>query len=820
MSGRRTLGAAIAGLVLASGTAQAQSAWDARLAISAFPSPYLSDWESNPAIGTLTITNPVATDQNVLLSYRVTDRSGRLLASGRSSAVLIPRGAPTVITDFVGLPGRSQHDQSLEDQMRRTGRLPEGDNTTCVAVTDAGGFVLAEDCATFSIVYPDAPSLIGPMDEAALTTGFPILQWTPLQVPPAFQLTYLVRVSEVLAGQTPLQALVANIPVFETTTSGTSLEYPLGAMPLVEGKTYAWRVQALDQHGYAASSNDGRSEVWTFRFGEGRGATPVSRPMTFALFNAYDAPSGDQAADAGTRNAPAGSPTSYGITGICSNWGTAPDTLQLGVNAPFGFNPLQADRASFYREMLADTAEPNKWWVFAQTSSGRSVLLHGDCTTGRFLSGFQWIAIRKYGRNQNINDWLGTGTANRAVQSVEYGLWVMALHGGTVSAPALFREGSEFLGGRDIEIARGLNGYAEINLREGPLWAMIEPLGYENNRITLQGFVGLDVERSIGVGMGDRYEASVDQQRSFLKLSAAFPERVPFGPLARLASSMQLSLEFEIQDSTGVNVTRGDSGGVASSTKRSLDFIFRLKHTINLREDLFRTAGSRALVGWIGADHAREREQQTRDVASRSFQRLNSAGQRVSGGRLGSGGRVGSFFGVTDVCQPRPPVEAKTDLVINYGLEGRLFLGPVFLEDPALEVHIGARAANGQRDLSFGISSHVGVEGFDQTGILGISRTREYDDGQPPEPGACSPARPRSTTIVGDPTSRPRSDANADQGGRGTLDAPAGSTPGSLHSPWKWAWKVAWDVVPSGGVSKVLNGVLGGLFLALTLGGT
>ena len=798
--------------------------WDARLAISPFPSPYLSDWESNPSIGTLTITNPTGTDRNVLLAYRVTDQGGHLLASGRSNPLLIPAGPPTVLSDFVNLPGSSQHDQTLEDRMRRTGRLPEGENTTCVAVTDAGGFVMAEDCATFSIVYPDPPYLIGPLDEAALASGFPILQWTPMQVPPAFHLTYLVRVSEVLAGQTPLQALVANIPVFEATTNSTSLEYPIGATPLVEGKSYAWRVQALDQNGYAASSNDGRSEVWTFRFDVRREA-PAPRPLAFALFNAYDANTQRDAdpADGGVTSAPQAQ-TSYAFNEICDNWSAPPpDRIELGVNAPFGFMGFQADHASLYRQLNAsDPAAPNKWWVFARTARGRAVLIHGNCRD-RLLGGFQWIASRKLGRNQNINEYLGTHAIGSVVESVEYGVWVVALHGGTVTVPAEFREGSEFLAGHDVEVQRGLNAYLEVNLQEHRLWELFQALGYHENRITLQGFVGLDVSRAVGVGLGDSYEASVSQERSFLLLSAALPERVPFGPLAGIATSMRLSFEFEIQDSTGVNVTR-DSGGVDSKTKRSLDFIFRIKHTINLRDDLFRRPGegSRALVGWIGADIAGEREQRTRDVAQRGIQTLNRAGRFLTRGRADGSGPVGRFFGATGVaCAPAPDRQWKTDFVINYGLEGQLYLGSLFFEDPAIEIHVGPKAANGQRDLSFAIVSHIGFEGYEQRGIVGISRVRQYPDDPAPDDPACRTMRPRSSTVVDNATSRPRSDANADlTTAPGTPTLPPSTAPGPLHSPWHWEWKVAWDVIPAGALASGVNGALGGLFILLGLGGT
>ncbi|MGH7637341.1 MAG: hypothetical protein ACREOK_06785, partial [Gemmatimonadaceae bacterium] len=48
----------------------------------------------------------------------------------------------------------------------------------------------------------------------------------------------------------------------------TSHQYPVGAMPLVSGRTYAWRVQALDGTGKPIASNQGRSEIWTFVYRE------------------------------------------------------------------------------------------------------------------------------------------------------------------------------------------------------------------------------------------------------------------------------------------------------------------------------------------------------------------------------------------------------------------------------------------------------------------------------------------------------------------------------------------------------------------------
>ena len=787
-------------LFSAAASARAQAGWDAILALDPLASPYLSDWEANPTFGTLTVFNPTGQDQSVRLIYSVVDQQGRVAAEGRSEPQVVPADAPAIFDSPFEISGSSHHDSDLEDQMRRTGRLPEGDFRVCVAVVDLSGFQLAEVCESFSVVYPDPPLLVAPLNQEVITSDDVFFQWTPAQVPARFEVRYVLEVAEIQPGQLASEALGSNIlHHHDPDVFGTQLQYPLGAQPFRTGSRYAWRVRALDGNGYPVSGNEGSSEIWTFEFDEAEPPALPPTAVTFSLYNGYQVapPEGEVL----TKSSP---PTSQGLNQICDNWSSPPADIQLGVNVPFGFIGFSADLAVLHQvDDVASRSLPKKWWIYAQTDGGRAVLMHGNCNGP--LSGLQWVAMRKLGRNQAINEFIAARNTG-PIESVEYGVFVAALHGGgTVTAPASFREGSEFLAGNEFDVSRGLNVYAVLNLEEHSLWESFQALGFDEKQVTLYGFLGLDAEKAIGVGLGDSYEAQVSRSRSFLQLSAALPEREAIGPLGSFAESMQLSFEFEIEDSLGVNVAPGEN----SETNYALDLVFRVKHTINLREDLFpRADEGRALVGWIGLDRAGEREQQTREVLTRTVQRLNG----------GNGSKMAGFFGVDNVaCAPKPDLEWHTDLVINYTLEGKLFIGPVFFEDPGFEIHIGPKAANGQRDLSFAFAAGLGVDGYEQRALFGVSRVREGPS--PDADPACQKMRPRSNASVGLVRERSNaidaSDTTSRASGTSNRESPASP----LHNPWKWNWKVHWDVIPVGPFSKAVSGGLVAFFIALGIGG-
>jgi hypothetical protein len=256
----------------------AQAGWSGTLTIQPYPSPYLSDWQVNPTIAILIVNNPGAPSQ-IKLSLTITRRSsGASVGSGESNPILVP-GGQTILNNTSMVSWSSM---KLESQIVQTGRLPEGEYKACVEVKDlSGNTLIAQLCGDFTIVYPDPPYLIAPANGDTVQTQYPVFQWMPCQLPAQYQLHYVLRIVEILPGQIPEQALVANVPQYENSNIlATNFQYPIDALQLQAGKKYAWQVQALDQYGFPPATNDGRSQIWTFTYAPMAAARGIEKKDT------------------------------------------------------------------------------------------------------------------------------------------------------------------------------------------------------------------------------------------------------------------------------------------------------------------------------------------------------------------------------------------------------------------------------------------------------------------------------------------------------------------------------------------------------------
>ena len=265
--GRAFLALLLAIFILTAVGARAQGDWSALLTFDPYPSPYFSDWENNPAIGQALITNSSDTTVSVKAFLTITHESRGKLASANSRLFEFPPGESTNLTTRDLIDDQSiEYDNSIRELAVRTGRLPEGKYRICLRLENESGVVLLDNqCTEFTIVYPDPPYLVYPGDGESNPLPYPVFQWTPVQVPIGYQVHYSLQVAEILEGQAPYQALAANYPQYRNDNlPGTSLQYPIDALPLKKGARYAWQVQVLDDKGYPPSANNGRSEIWTF----------------------------------------------------------------------------------------------------------------------------------------------------------------------------------------------------------------------------------------------------------------------------------------------------------------------------------------------------------------------------------------------------------------------------------------------------------------------------------------------------------------------------------------------------------------------------
>lgn len=161
-----------------------------------------------------------------------------------------------------------------------TAQLPEGMYTFSVEVIDVQTnkpISILEQAPPVWLFVNDPPILVSPankINEKVTNPQNVIFQWTPrhrqaLTVEYEFTLTEIIEPNGFNGN--PQNFFLAQPAYFKTRTPNTTLIYNPGYPPLVEGRLYAFRVQALARQGVSnvgVFRNNGYSEIFTFRYGE------------------------------------------------------------------------------------------------------------------------------------------------------------------------------------------------------------------------------------------------------------------------------------------------------------------------------------------------------------------------------------------------------------------------------------------------------------------------------------------------------------------------------------------------------------------------
>ena len=167
--------------------------------------------------------------------------------------------------------------------LQQNGQLPDGYYTICAEAVEINSGQLVSNekqgCSPPAWLSVSEPPLLNlPRKGEAVAFREPlniIFNWTPRHMSSpnaAFQTEYEFTLVEVWDnGVLPEAAFGTMPPLYQNTTSSTTLLYGPTEPPLLPGKQYAWRIQAKAKQGldeYAVFRNNGYSEIFYFRLQE------------------------------------------------------------------------------------------------------------------------------------------------------------------------------------------------------------------------------------------------------------------------------------------------------------------------------------------------------------------------------------------------------------------------------------------------------------------------------------------------------------------------------------------------------------------------
>ncbi|HYG20119.1 MAG TPA: fibronectin type III domain-containing protein, partial [Ohtaekwangia sp.] len=231
----------------------------------------------------LLLRDVTVNDYRVKLRLRI-EGAGITIATSQNFSgppISLQGGLPLTLTSFELEPYFNLRNLDFaglsKNEFQRTGRLPEGLYKFTLEAFDFNRTkqVAAPASAMAWIVLNDPPFINLPRNNSKVTTIVPQLiafQWTPRHTGSpnsAFSTEYVFKLVEIWpAERNPNDAMLSQRPIFETTTNLTQIVYGPAEPQLIPGRKYAWQVTARDTQRRDLFKNQGRSEVFSFQFGD------------------------------------------------------------------------------------------------------------------------------------------------------------------------------------------------------------------------------------------------------------------------------------------------------------------------------------------------------------------------------------------------------------------------------------------------------------------------------------------------------------------------------------------------------------------------
>jgi len=192
------------------------------------------------------------------------EKNNQPVLTATTAPVLLPKGARQLQVKDLSPIQYDYSGPSFHADEDPNGMLPIGSYQACYTAASAGKLnsLRIENCIQVNVDPLSPPLLNTPSDEGRLYTPYPQFTWLPPAPLGLFNdLSYDLIVVEVLPGQGKADAIQQNIPVYSAGfVKNLFTNYPSSYKSLDTGRTYAWRIVALN-NGMPATMSD----IWTFR---------------------------------------------------------------------------------------------------------------------------------------------------------------------------------------------------------------------------------------------------------------------------------------------------------------------------------------------------------------------------------------------------------------------------------------------------------------------------------------------------------------------------------------------------------------------------
>ncbi len=231
------------------------------LNVDSHPTPQISEWVNRANLAILTVTNvdPKNIGKQYKIKVKMSLNGSQVFETNNTVATqTLELGIQTFLADEI-IPYNSIvfNGTSFKNQVLQTGLLPAGNYDFCVSIRDLSNNIIStpqEICKTMIITDYQMPELLMPIANEMIQSQLipPIIfRWTPISPTPQplDGIKYILAVSEIQNGQSPMQAFNANYPIIEQEVFGNQFNWPSDVDGPSATKQYVWSIKPVTLNG-------------------------------------------------------------------------------------------------------------------------------------------------------------------------------------------------------------------------------------------------------------------------------------------------------------------------------------------------------------------------------------------------------------------------------------------------------------------------------------------------------------------------------------------------------------------------------------------